>query len=96
MNSLQNVSDKKHYFVSINPIDLDERKIHKVLTYFHPIFTLESLKAQKRLHELNQEGSIYFCGSYFRYGFHEDAYASAVQLSEQILNQEKNIQLKAG
>lgn len=96
MNSLQNVSDKENYFVSINPIDLDENKIHKVLTYFHPIFTIESLKAQKRLQEINQEGQIYFCGSYFGYGFHEDAYASAVQLSKQLLNQETNIQLKAG
>lgn len=96
MNSLQNVSDKENYFVSINPIDLNARKIHKVLTYFHPIFTLESLKAQKRLQELNQEGQIYFCGSYFGYGFHEDAYASAVKLSKQLLNQETSIQLRVG
>ncbi|NOU61183.1 NAD(P)/FAD-dependent oxidoreductase [Marinifilum caeruleilacunae] len=96
MNSLQNVSEKEHYFVSINPIDLNEKKIHKVLTYFHPIFTLESFEAQKRLQELNSDGSIYFCGSYFRYGFHEDAYASAVQLANKILHEENRIQLKAG
>jgi predicted NAD/FAD-binding protein len=96
MNALQKVSEKEHYFVSINPIDLDEKKIHKVLTYFHPIFTLESFEAQKRLQELNQEESIYFCGSYFRYGFHEDAYASSVQLANQLLNEKHKIQLKAG
>ena len=98
MNSLQNVSSKKNYFVSINPIELNEKQIHKTITYFHPIFTVDSLQAQKRLHELNQDGPIYFCGSYFRYGFHEDAYLSAVQLAEQIRKQmkAKNIQLRAG
>lgn len=98
MNSLQNVSSKRNYFVSINPIELNEKQIHKTITYFHPIFTVDSLQAQKRLHELNHGGSIYFCGSYFRYGFHEDAYLSAVQLSEQIKKQmkTKNIQLRAG
>jgi predicted NAD/FAD-binding protein len=27
---------------------------------------------------------VYFCGSYFRYGFHEDALASAMDLSRML------------
>jgi len=38
------------------------------------------MKAQDELHKLNVTGPLYFCGSYFKYGFHEDAYASAVNL----------------
>lgn len=82
MNSLQGVSKKKNYFVSINSLEgtVDKAKIIKEIEYEHPLFDVEAMKAQDRLHELNRTGPVYFCGSYFKYGFHEDAYASAVEL----------------
>ena len=87
MNQLQQCSDKKNYFVSINPHDdLDPTKIIKELDYDHPLFDVPAINAQKELYKLNENGPVYFCGSYFKYGFHEDAYASAVGLSEKILN----------
>ncbi|MFD2144424.1 hypothetical protein [Mucilaginibacter antarcticus] len=43
------------------------------------------MNAQAELHKLNQDGPIYFCGSYFKYGFHEDAFTSAVNLSSHLL-----------
>jgi predicted NAD/FAD-binding protein len=86
MNRLQHVSKNESYFVSINDQGaVDPNKVIKKINYTHPIFTLEAIAAQDRLQELNQNGPIYFCGSYFRYGFHEDAYASAVTLSDQII-----------
>ena len=86
MNSLQHVSDKKDYFVSINPHnDLDEKKILMELDYEHPLFDVPAINAQAELHKLNETGPIYFCGSYFKYGFHEDAFASAVKLCSQLL-----------
>jgi predicted NAD/FAD-binding protein len=86
MNRLQHVSKNQSYFVSINDQGVvDPNKVIKKINYTHPIFTLEAIAAQDRLQELNQTGPIYFCGSYFRYGFHEDAYASAVTLSDQII-----------
>jgi predicted NAD/FAD-binding protein len=81
MNRLQQVSDKKNYFVSINPHDdLDEKKIIKEIDYEHPLFDVPAINAQAELHKLNESGPVYFCGSYFKYGFHEDAFASAVEL----------------
>jgi len=81
MNSLQQVSDEKDYFVSINPHnDLDEKRIIKEIDYEHPLFDVPAIKAQAELHKLNKSGPVYFCGSYFKYGFHEDAFASAVEL----------------
>jgi predicted NAD/FAD-binding protein len=81
MNMLQGVSDKKNYFVSVNPHrGLDERKIIMELDYEHPLFDVPAINAQAKLQKLNQYGPVYFCGSYFKYGFHEDAFASAVQL----------------
>jgi len=82
MNSLQGVSKKKNYFVSINALEgtVDSKKIIKEINYEHPLFDVAAMKAQERLQELNRSGPVYFCGSYFKYGFHEDAYASAVEL----------------
>jgi predicted NAD/FAD-binding protein len=87
MNSLQQVSKKKNYFVSINdPGDVHEKKILKKIIYTHPLFDVDAVKAQKELPKLNECGPLYFCGSYFRYGFHEDALMSSVKLCERLLN----------
>jgi predicted NAD/FAD-binding protein len=81
MNKLQQVSDKKNYFVSINPQDdLNEKKILREIDYEHPLFDVRAMHAQSSLKLLNEAGPIYFCGSYFKYGFHEDAFKSAVDL----------------
>lgn len=85
MNSLQQVSDKKNYFVSINdPGNIDEKKILRKIIYSHPLFDVDAVNAQKELYKLNQTGPVYFCGSYFRYGFHEDALMSSVELCNKL------------
>ena len=86
MNRLQGVSKKKNYFVSINAIPgtVDEKKTIKVIDYEHPLFDVPAMQAQKELHVLNEKGPLYYCGSYFKYGFHEDAYASAVELCKNL------------
>lgn len=81
MNKLQGVSDQVNYFVSINPsATLDKSKIIKEIAYEHPLFDVAAMQAQEELYRLNETGPIYYCGSYFKYGFHEDAYKSAVDL----------------
>jgi uncharacterized protein len=82
MNSLQGVSQRQNYFVSINGAG----KIHpdsvlKRIQYEHPVFSLGAIKAQTELPSMNQRPTnVYFCGSYFKYGFHEDAFTSALEL----------------
>lgn len=81
MNSLQGVSEKVNYFVSINdPGLINEKMVIKRIEYDHPLFTPQTAEAQKKLPELNKQGNLFYCGSYFRYGFHEDAFMSAVEL----------------
>ncbi|MBC7616652.1 MAG: FAD-dependent oxidoreductase [Pedobacter sp.] len=83
MNKLQGVSEEVDYFVSINPsATLDKSKIIKKIAYEHPLFDVPAMQAQAELYKLNESGPIYYCGSYFKYGFHEDAYKSAVDLCE--------------
>ncbi len=86
MNSLQQVSKKKNYFVSINALagTVDPKKIIKEIEYTHPLFDVPAIEAQNELHKLNETGPLYYCGSYFKYGFHEDAYASAVDLCKKL------------
>lgn len=86
MNRLQDVSKKKNYFVSIAalPDSIDKSKIIKVIDYEHPLFDVAASQAQNELHKLNEQGILYYCGSYFKYGFHEDGYTSAVKLSKKL------------
>lgn len=86
MNRLQGVSDKKNYFVSINAIPgtVAQGKLIREIDYEHPLFDVAAIRAQDELHRLNEKGPLYFCGSYFKYGFHEDAYKSAVELCKMI------------
>ncbi len=88
MNILQQVSKKKNYFVSINdPGRINPTKIIRKIEYEHPVFTTATAKAQHELPRLNENGASYFCGSYFRFGFHEDAFTSAVNLCEKLVGQ---------
>lgn len=81
MNKLQGVSDNVNYFVSINPgPSLNKNKILRTIDYHHPLFNVSAMQAQNTLSRLNEKGPLYYCGSYFKYGFHEDAYKSAVDL----------------
>ncbi len=74
MNALQGVSRNQDYFVSLNSDDrIDPARLLYRTTYDHPVFTLDAIRAQRELPKLNHTGRLYFCGSYFRYGFHEDA-----------------------
>lgn len=86
MNKLQDVSRKENYFVSINAPEnsIDPDKIRKTIHYEHPLFNLRAIRAQQDLPLLNENGPLYFCGSYFKYGFHEDAYTSALELSTRL------------
>jgi predicted NAD/FAD-binding protein len=47
------------------------------MTYEHPIYTPESLRAQARLPELATERTAY-AGAYHGWGFHEDGCRSGV------------------
>jgi len=85
MNALQGISKNKNYFVSINAGgQIPDEKILYSTVYMHPVFTLEAMRAQADLPLLNTRSPdqrVFFCGSYFAHGFHEDAYSSAVHLA---------------
>lgn len=83
MNRLQGLKNVKgEYFVTLNdPQPISQKHIIKEINYTHPCYTLESMKHQKDLPSLNGQRNTYFCGSYFGYGFHEDAVRSSVDVA---------------
>ena len=87
MNQLQALPSQTPYFVSINdPGRLPPDSVVREIDYDHPIFTLEAIAAQPRLPTLNQDGPLVFCGSYFKYGFHEDALNAGLAAAQAVRN----------
>ena len=81
MNLLQNLPPKKNFFLSINPLYIPNYCYDKT-TFEHPIFSLETLSAQKKINEIQGNINTWFCGSYCGYGFHEDGIQSAVYVAD--------------
>jgi predicted NAD/FAD-binding protein len=86
MNLLQGLPTKKQYLVTLNrPDDYDESQVIARMVYHHPTYTVESMATQSSLPTLNGVNHTFFCGSYFGYGFHEDAVRSSVQAVAQLM-----------
>ncbi len=78
MNTLQSLDTREDYLVTLNNSSaIDATKILKRIRYEHPMYTLESVQAQARQADLNCDRT-YFCGAYWRNGFHEDGVVSAL------------------
>jgi predicted NAD/FAD-binding protein len=93
MNELQGVSDRENYFVSINrPDRVDPKKILRTINYEHPLFSVGAVRAQAEMPALNASAQgtteTYFAGAWQRYGFHEDGFLSAVNLSGLLLGRD--------
>lgn len=85
MNRLQGLPGDRQFFVSLNP--LREPRLASVvadITYHHPVFDGEAIRAQGLLPQIQGRDRLWFCGSYAGYGFHEDALASAVGVARQL------------
>ncbi len=84
MNRLQKLETSRHYCVSLNlEREVPDPHVIERLLYTHPMYTFDSMGTQSELTRLNGSRNTYFCGSYFGYGFHEDAVRSAVQVGQQ-------------
>lgn len=85
MNSLMALAHKTNVFVSLNTHQqINPDKIFVERHYAHPIFTADSVAAQKRKHLIDGNNNSYFVGAYWGYGFHEDGARSAADVSELI------------
>jgi predicted NAD/FAD-binding protein len=79
MNILQGLDARQQYCVTLNNTDaIDPDRILRVIGYEHPVFTERAVAAQSRHREINGAARTYYCGAYWRNGFHEDGVVSAI------------------
>ncbi|MDB5466763.1 MAG: Amine oxidase, flavin-containing [Phenylobacterium sp.] len=90
LNRLQNhAAAARNYFLTLaaDPADLPELADDTTLlrtTFRHPVFSRAAMAGARRLDDFDACGQArtFFCGSYFGYGFHEDAIRSGARMAE--------------
>ena len=91
LNRLQGLTTRQQFFVTLNCDNrIATEKVLSRLEYTHPVFNTESVAAQSRHRELNGSNRTYYCGAYWRNGFHEDGVVSALQALEHFASRESN------
>ncbi len=92
MNRLQSLDCPEHLCVTLNnDAAVPDDKVLAEMTYEHPLFTRAGVAAQARQFELNGLRRSFFCGAYWRNGFHEDGVASALNALEHFKAWEESI-----
>lgn len=81
MNSLQPIPQDDPMFVTLNSNrPIREELIYDQVTFRHPVYDLAALTAQQEIRAMNGTDNTWFCGAWMRSGFHEDGFASAVDV----------------
>ena len=73
-----------NYFLTLNPITkIKDDKVIKKINFTHPYLNNKSFEMQNRLKDLQGKKRVWFSGSYFGYGFHEDGLKSSLEMLKQ-------------
>lgn len=81
MNSLQPIPNDDPLFVTLNGNrPLRDEFVHDVVTFRHPVFDLAAHRGVTALRAMNGARGTWFAGAWMRNGFHEDGFASAVDV----------------
>ena len=94
MNILQSLRSRETFLVTLNDGgDIDPSRVLRRITYHHPVFTPQGVAAQRRQAEVNGVQHTWFCGAYWRNGFHEDGVVSALDALDHFRNHNDHAQL---
>ena len=83
LNRLQSLDTDRDWCLTLNG-DVPEEHVVDRGTFEHPLFTVESLAAQRELPALSGVLRTWFAGAHHGNGFHEDGLASGVRAAESI------------
>jgi uncharacterized protein len=84
MNRLMRLAEPLDYVVTLNATDrIPESSVVAKMVYEHPMYTPESVAAQRRLPALH-DGTTAYAGAYHGWGFHEDGCASGVRAAQSL------------
>ncbi len=85
MNRLQSLDPGNPLFLTLNPnLQPAFGKTLREFEYTHPFFDASALQSQQHLWNLQGNRRTWYCGSYFGYGFHEDALQAGLAVAEQL------------
>ncbi len=86
MNHLQRLEAPTDFFVTLNRTEeISPQSVLRRFIYHHPVFTAEGIAAQARRDEISGlERRTWYCGAYWRNGFHEDGVDSALAVCSQL------------
>ena len=75
LNRLQRLESEQDWCVTLNGDVADEHVVDRT-TFEHPLFTVETNEAQRKLPTLSGQRRTWYAGAYHGNGFHEDGLAS--------------------
>jgi predicted NAD/FAD-binding protein len=82
MNILQRFVSSDPLLVTLNANHLiDPNKIIQKFNYSHPVYSMESSKAQAQRSLICGRNNTHYCGAYWYSGFHEDGVRSALDVT---------------
>ena len=88
MNILQGLQSRQTWCVTLNQTDMIRPEhVRAVCHYDHPLFTLDGIKAQARWNDVNGVLDSWYCGAWWRNGFHEDGVWSATRVADALKQQ---------
>jgi predicted NAD/FAD-binding protein len=97
MNVLQSLDAPVKFLVTLNrTADIDPAKVLKIITCHHPVYLPAGVAAQKRRAEISGVNRTFYCGAYWRYGFHEDGVVSAEWALEDFSRAAHGSQVESG
>ncbi len=82
MNKLQNIDEAYPLFVTLNPIKEPKPELtFSRYDYSHPLFDTAAIEAQSKLGTIQGANSVWFCGAWTGFGFHEDGLKSGLAVA---------------
>ena len=86
MNILQGINSPETFCVTLNDTNaIDPSTILGEYRYAHPQFTIKGIASQQRWIDINGPRNTWFCGAYWRNGFHEDGLFSGNRVANAII-----------
>ncbi|KAI5371130.1 Putative amine oxidase, FAD/NAD(P)-binding domain superfamily [Septoria linicola] len=88
MNILQHYPEDQYgpVLVTMNPdIEPKAELTQGKFEYTHPLYTVEAVRAQDRLEQIQNKRGVSYCGAWTKYGFHEDGFSSGLRVATEHL-----------
>jgi predicted NAD/FAD-binding protein len=85
MNILQGLESETTFCVTLNATEsIAPDKIIETFNYSHPVFSLDSIAAARKIEDFNGLNRTWFAGAYLGNGFHEDGVVSGRRVADAI------------